>query len=41
MAFATCVPTVLEKRRSLAVDAMIPDPIFTMLLRGRNGPVKE
>ena len=29
MAFATCVPTVLDKRRSLPVDAMISDPIFT------------
>ena len=29
MAFATCVPTVLDKRRSLPGDAMISDPIFT------------
>jgi hypothetical protein len=29
MAFATCVPTALDKRRPLPVDAMIPDPIFT------------
>jgi Protein of unknown function (DUF998) len=29
MAFATCVPTVVDKRRSLPVDAMISDPIFT------------
>ena len=29
MAFATCVPTVLDKRRSLPVDAMISDSIFT------------
>lgn len=29
MAFATSVPTVLDKRRSLPVDAMISDPIFT------------
>jgi hypothetical protein len=29
MAFATCVPTVLDKRRSLRGDAMIANPIFT------------
>jgi uncharacterized protein YndB with AHSA1/START domain len=29
MAFATCVPTVLDKRRSLPGDAMISAPIFT------------
>src|SRR5688500_20401961 len=29
MAFATCVPTVLDKRRLLPGDAMISDPIFT------------
>jgi uncharacterized protein YndB with AHSA1/START domain len=29
MAVATCVPTVFEQRRPLAVDAMIPDPLFT------------
>ena len=29
MAFATCVPTVLDKRRSLPGAAMISDPIFT------------
>ena len=29
MALATCVADILEKRRPLAVDAMIPDPIFT------------
>ena len=28
MALATCLATVLEKRRLLPVDAMIPDPIF-------------
>ena len=31
MAFATCVPTVLDKCRSLPVDAMISDPIFTSI----------
>src|SRR5688500_7174998 len=29
MAFATCVPTVLDKRRLLPGDAMISDPIFS------------
>ncbi len=29
MAFTTCVPTVLDKRRPLPVDEMIPDPLFT------------
>jgi hypothetical protein len=29
MALATCLATVLERHRRLAVDAMIPDPIFT------------
>src|SRR6476659_999887 len=29
MVFATCVPTVLDKRRPLPVDAMISDPLFT------------
>ena len=29
MAFATCVPTVFDKRHALPVDAMISDPIFT------------
>jgi hypothetical protein len=29
MALATCVPTILEKRRPLRVDAMIPNPLFT------------
>ena len=28
MAVATCVATALEKRRTLPVDAMIPDPLF-------------
>ena len=28
MAPATCVATILEKRRPLRVDAMIPDPLF-------------
>ena len=29
MALATCLATVVEKRRPLPVDAIIPDPIFT------------
>ena len=29
MAVATCVPTALEKRRALAVDALVPDAIFS------------
>jgi hypothetical protein len=29
MALATCVATILEKRRPLRVDTMIPDPFFT------------
>jgi hypothetical protein len=29
MTLATCLPTALERRRPLPVDAMIPDPIFT------------
>ena len=29
MAPATCIATGVERRRPLAVDAMIPDPIFT------------
>jgi hypothetical protein len=29
MALATCFATVLERRRPLPVDALIPDPIFT------------
>jgi pimeloyl-ACP methyl ester carboxylesterase len=29
MALATCMATAFEKRRPLAVDAIIPDPLFT------------
>jgi hypothetical protein len=29
MALATCVATMVEKRRPLRVDTMIPDPLFT------------
>ena len=29
MAFATCAPTLLDKRRPLPIDAMVPDPLFT------------
>jgi hypothetical protein len=29
MTLATCVATILEKRRPLRVDAMIPNPLFT------------
>jgi hypothetical protein len=29
MALATCVATILEKRRPLRVDAMMPNPLFT------------
>jgi len=29
MALTTCVATILEKRRRLRVDAMIPNPLFT------------
>jgi len=29
MALATCVATIVEKRRPLHVDTMIPDPLFT------------
>jgi hypothetical protein len=29
MTLAICVATILERRRPLRVDAMIPDPLFT------------
>jgi hypothetical protein len=29
MTLATCVATILDKRRPLRVDTMIPDPLFT------------